>query len=156
MVSNPVTAIPWFARAGADLCIFHVEPGGTEEAVGVARGAGTKVGISLNPSTPVDAIVPYVHLADQILIMTVNPGFGGQKLIPEPLTKVGPVLEAARRHGVKVEIGIDGGVNLETIEMVLAAGEVDLIVAGGAAFRKGTDGEENVRKLRAKIDSLRG
>jgi ribulose-phosphate 3-epimerase len=154
MVSNPAEVVGWFAKAGADLCAIHVEPGGTDAGIRAIREAGAKVGLSLNPSTPVEAIIPYVHFADQILIMTVNPGFGGQKFIPEPMKKVAPILEAARRQGVRVEVGIDGGVNVETIEAVIATGGVDLVVAGGAAFRKGTDSEDNVRKLRQRIESL--
>jgi ribulose-phosphate 3-epimerase len=156
MVSNPADVVGWFAKAGADLCIFHVEPGGTEMAAKATRDAGAKVGLSLNPPTPVEKMLPHIHLVDHILIMTVNPGFGGQKLIPEPLAKVKLILDEAKRQGVKVEIGIDGGVNLETMEAVLKSGGVDLVVAGGAAFKRGTDTEANVRKLRKRIETLLG
>ncbi len=133
MIDNPGDLLEAFAKAGADSCTVHVELGDTDALIAEMRQLGLGVGIVVNPETPFEAAEPYLALADIFLVMSVNPGWGGQPFIPEVLDKV----RAARRYidarGLDVEIEIDGGINDATIEQAAAAG-VDIFVAGSAVF----------------------
>ena len=134
MVSNPADLLDDFAKAGADRCIVHVELGDPRPMFETLRNLGVGVGITLNPDTPYDAVEPYLAEVDLLLVMSVNPGFGGQSFIAEVLDKV----RAARRdidaRGLACEIEIDGGINASTAVDAAAAG-VDILVAGSAIFR---------------------
>lgn len=134
MVSNPADLLEDFAKAGADRCIVHVELGDPRPMFETLRNLGVGVGITLNPDTPYDAVEPYLAEVDLLLVMSVNPGFGGQAFIAEVLDKV----RAARRdidaRGLACEIEIDGGINASTAADAAAAG-VDILVAGSAIFR---------------------
>lgn len=129
-------AVP-FVEAGADYVTFHVEAVPAEarvhETLRAIRQAGAKAGLSVKPGTPAEALFPYLDELDLALVMTVEPGFGNQKMMPECLAKV-PVLHAeAARRGRALPVSIDGGMNAATAEAARASG-VDIAVAGSAVF----------------------
>lgn len=134
MVSNPISLFEPLKSAGANLVTVHIEvhPDPTKAAA-AASDAGLDFGLVLSPATPFEAVVPYVELCDLLLVMSVNPGFGGQAFIPEVLPKV----EAARKfvdsEGLRADIEIDGGINPGNAPLACAAG-ADVIVAGTAIF----------------------
>ena len=134
MVKDPVKMIPWFVNAGADVITLHLEaledPIGAIEAV---RRAGKKAGLSIKPSTPVEALTPYLANLDLILIMSVEPGFGGQGFMPESLAKVKWLAQHKRAIGASWVIQIDGGINPTTAMAARVAG-VENFVAGSAIF----------------------
>jgi len=134
MVDNPAVLLADFAAAGADRCIVHVELGDPRPLFDELRAREVGVGIVLNPPTPVDAVLPYLDLVDLILVMSVNPGWGGQSFIPEVLDKVAVARREIDARGLAVEIEIDGGINADTAPAAAAAG-CDILVAGSAVFR---------------------
>lgn len=145
MIDRPERYISAFAESGADLINFHIEA--TEDVPGTIqkiRALGKKVGITVKPKTPAAALEPYLGLVDMILVMTVEPGFGGQKLIPECLEKVTEIRHMLERKGLRTDIEVDGGINAENVSLALEAG-ANVIVAGSAVFRN--DIRENVRGL---------
>ena len=151
MIDNPETVIDAFADAGVQHLTVHQEacPQGVSRTLRLIREAGMRAGISLKPNTPVSAIEPYLGEVDMVLVMTVEPGFGGQAIIPNCLNKVRTLKrnrEAKRRNFL---IEVDGGVNLDTIELVVAAGS-DVLVAGSAVFG-GAGIAENVAAMNAAI-----
>ena len=138
MVDNPGVLLDDFADAGADRCIVHVELGDPRPLFDELRARDVGVGLVLNPPTPVDTVLPYLDQIDLLLVMSVNPGWGGQAFIPEVLDKVrgrAPGDRRARRSPVEIEI--DGGINVDTAGAAAAAG-VDILVAGSAVFRAPT------------------
>ena len=149
MISEPEKYVEAFVEAGADYLTFHIEAAvHTHRIVQRIHAAGAKAGLSIVPSTPVthlDSMLPYIDL---VLIMTVNPGFGGQTLIPECLDKVRYLREKAEAHGYGYLIEVDGGVNRSTVEEVRGAG-ADVLVSGSAFF-KADDPQEEVRVMRGE------
>ena len=145
MVEEPERYIREFADCGADLINFHVEASkDPEAAIRLIRSLGRKVGITMKPATPVEAVEPYLSLVDMVLVMTVEPGFGGQKIIPsciEKVTKLRRMLEGRR---LPVDVEVDGGITLENIRSVAESG-ANVFVAGSAVFKG--EVSENVRKL---------
>ena len=135
MISDPARYAADFARAGASLITFHLEavPDTAEEVIAAIRAAGCQVGISIRPGTPVEAVFPYLGAVDLILVMSVEPGFGGQSFMADQMPKVRQVREAVRRHGGEVWIQVDGGVSARTIEQCADAG-ADVFVAGSAVY----------------------
>lgn len=134
MVQNPERYIADYIKAGADGITVHVESTDrVAECLETIRTAGKKAAVSLSPATPAEAVFPYLHLVDMVLVMTVNPGFGGQKLIPETLDKAQTLREQIRQNGYRVEIEADGGIGTDNLGAVLAAG-VDVVVAGSSVF----------------------
>ena len=133
MVDNPGELLEDFADAGADGCTVHIELGDPRPLFAAMRELGLRVGLTHNPETPVEAVLPYLEEIDVLLFMSVHPGFGGQAFIPSVLDK----LTAARRvvddGGLPVELEIDGGINRETAPRAAAAG-ADILVAGSAIF----------------------
>ncbi len=145
MIQEPERYAAQFVRCGADMVTFHLEAAAQPaETVRLVRQAGARAGISIKPDTPVEAVEPYLDLVDMVLIMTVEPGFGGQKLIPVCLDKVRRLRGLVRERGLAVDIQVDGGITRDNVREVLAAG-ANVIVAGSAVF-KGNVGE-NVREL---------
>ena len=134
MVDNPGVLLADFADAGADRCIVHVELGDPRPLFDELRSRKVGVGLVLNPPTPVDLVMPYLDQIDLLLVMSVNPGWGGQAFIPEVLDKVAAVRKEIDARGLACEIEIDGGINVETAGDAAAAG-VDILVAGSAVFR---------------------
>ena len=143
MIEQPERYIEDFAKSGADLINFHVEA-----VIAQIRAVGKKVGITIKPNTPAPAVEPYLELVDMVLVMTVEPGFGGQKLIPECIGKVTEIRRMADAKGLNIDIEVDGGINIDNVETAIAAG-ANVIVAGSAVFKD--DISENVRKFMEKM-----
>lgn len=134
MVEHPEDQVESFAKAGADWITFHHEACvHSHRLVQKIHDLGKKAGISIVPSTPVSAIKEMLEYVDLVLVMTVNPGFGGQKLIPSCVKKITELLELRKQLGLDFMISVDGGVNAETIGSVADAG-ADVIVSGSAFF----------------------
>lgn len=146
MVTEPERYIEDFKKAGSDLLTVHVEAckdtAGTMKKI---KSAGMKAGVTLNPETDVKRILPFVKDADLVLVMSVHPGFGGQKFIPETLEKARIIKEEIARTNPSCRLEMDGGINLSNLEEVLSAG-VDTIVAGTAVF--GGNIAENIVKFK--------
>jgi ribulose-phosphate 3-epimerase len=134
MVTDPAVLFDDFADAGADRCIVHVELGDPRPLFDDLRARGIGVGLSLNPPTPVDAVLPYLGAIDLLLVMSVNPGWGGQSFIPDVLDKVRAARAEIDTRGFACEIEIDGGINAATAVDAAAAG-CDVLVAGSAVFK---------------------
>ncbi|MEN6492081.1 MAG: ribulose-phosphate 3-epimerase [Rectinema sp.] len=134
MIVEPERHIHTFIESGADAVTFHVEACiHAHRLVQTIRHAGIKAGISVVPSTPVSAIVPLLESIDQVLVMTVNPGYGGQKLLPFCLAKVDELREIREKNGMNFSIAIDGGINLATIQQI-ALHKPDVLIMGSAFF----------------------
>ncbi len=149
MIREPERYAAQFVECGADLVTFHLEA--TEriqETIDAIRQAGAKVGISIKPGTTVEAVLPWLEQVDMVLVMTVEPGFGGQKYMDTCTEKIRQVRAAIAEKGLQVDVEIDGGVTAENITVPLEAG-ANVIVAGSAVFRG--DIEENVKMLMAQI-----
>ena len=124
---------------------FHLEA--TEqvsETIEKIRQLGKKVGITIKPNTPAEAVGPFLDKVDMVLVMTVEPGFGGQKLIPECLEKVKVIRKLVQERNLKTDIEVDGGINADNVKLALAAG-ANVIVAGSAVFKN--DITANVKNL---------
>ena len=134
MVDNPGVLLDDFAAAGADRCIVHVELGDPRPLFDRMRAHGMGVGLVLSPPTPVDAVLPFLDEIDLLLVMSVNPGWGGQSFIPEVLDKVRVARAEIDARSLPVEIEIDGGIKVATAAEAAAAG-CDILVAGSAVFR---------------------
>lgn len=124
-----------FAACGADLVNFHLEA--TEDVEGCIEkihATGKKAGITIKPATPAEAVEPYLELVDLVLVMTVEPGFGGQKLIPECLDKVQVIRKMINDKGLSTDLEVDGGINLDNVAFAMEKG-ANVIVAGSAVFK---------------------
>ena len=149
MISRPLALVERFAEAGSDLVVFHVEADDDAATViGAIEAAGKRAGIALNPETPAEAVVPYLDRVALVLVMTVNPGWGGQPFITDVLPKVALLAAESARRGSGVRVGVDGGVNLETIAGAHRAG-ADVLVAGSALYSTPGDLTQTVAALRA-------
>ncbi len=134
MFDVPVRYIDDFAAAGADIITVHAEAcKHLDRTIEAIKEKGILAGVALNPATPLSAIEYVLPKVDMVLIMTVNPGFGGQKLIPYTVDKVRDLKALLEKTANKADIEVDGGVNLENVETLLAAG-ANIIVAGSAVF----------------------
>lgn len=153
MINEPIRYIELFAKAGSDLITFHVEAAEDVMAtIDAIKKQGKKVGLSINPKTSVKVLKPYLKEADLILIMSVEPGFGGQKFIESSLDKVKELVVLRSMHNHKFEIEIDGGLSFDNIEDVAKAG-VDVFVLGSAIFGK-TDVLETTKKYKSYLTEL--
>ncbi|WP_179395587.1 ribulose-phosphate 3-epimerase [Lacticaseibacillus absianus] len=134
MVDDPSLWIPEFAKAGADTLMVHVEATphiyGTMQAI---RYAGCRAGVVLNPGTAVDTLQPLLPIVDQVLVMTVNPGFGGQQFLPDMAAKVAALAALRQTNGYHYAIEVDGGITDQTAPVVLEAG-ADILVAGSYVY----------------------
>ena len=149
MIMNPGQAVERFAESGADLINFHVEAeDDIEGTIDKIRSLGKKVGLTIKPKTSIDAVVPYLSKVDMVLVMTVEPGYGGQKLMPECIDKVSVLREIVNRENLTVDIEVDGGITQENVEVTLNAG-ANVIVAGSAVFLG--DIEANVKGFLEKM-----
>ncbi len=147
MIENPDLYIEEFAKAGADYITVHVEAcRHLHRTIHYIKSLGVKAGVVLNPATPVESIQHIIADVDMVLLMSVNPGFGGQKFIPEVLPKIRKVKEMAEEKGVSIEIEIDGGVNSETAKLCVEAGAT-VLVAGSAVYNK-EDRQKAIQDLR--------
>ena len=151
MIDEPVRYIDEFVDAGADLITVHAEAcKHLDSTLREIRKAGMKVGVAINPGTPVSQLECVLDLVDMVLIMTVNPGFGGQSYIESCTGKVQKLRKMITEAGLDVDIQVDGGINEKTIDKVLDAG-ANILVAGSAVF--GGNIGENVRCLKEKMES---
>ena len=132
--AHPAEFVEDFIAAGADWVSFHAEvtrhPG---EILGLIRSEGKRAGLVISPQTPSERLFDYLELLDFTLVMTVVPGFGGQKIIPEALEKVSQIKEEAARQEIDIEVEVDGGVKTENLEQVVAAG-TDIVVVGSSIY----------------------
>jgi ribulose-phosphate 3-epimerase len=146
MIENPDDFIPAFAEAGANWVSVHYEAcRHLHRSVELIGAHGMAPGVVLNPATPVDFLIPVLPMLHHVLIMSVNPGFGGQRFIPYSLTKLRQLRKLRAEMGLEFRIEIDGGVSLETVDAVVEAG-AELLVAGSAVFSDG-EAEANGRAL---------
>lgn len=156
MISQPLRYVDEFVRSGSDVVIFHVEADDdADEVIAAIRDAGGAPGIGLNPETPAEAVLPYLDRIELLLVMTVHPGFGGQAFIHEVLPKLRDLEAEIARRGLRVPIGVDGGVNAETIGTAHAAGG-EVLVVGSALYRTPGDLAPTVSDLRARAASAAG
>ncbi len=146
MVQDPIRYIEEFVKDGADSITVHVEAcEDVRAALGEIKTHGIECGISINPETSVEAVVPYLEMVDMVLVMTVHPGFGGQKLIPETLKKVEYLAGLRKERNLHYNIEIDGGVNRKNLGEIVSLG-VDIVVAGTAVFQG--DISENMKMVK--------
>ncbi len=145
MITEPIRYIEAFAKAGADIITVHLEACEDIDAtIAKIREYGCRVGVSIKPNTPVSALKPYLESIDMILIMSVEPGFGGQKFIPTSLEKIAQCKELLEEKGLQRDIEVDGGIYTHNVEEVLQAG-ANVIVAGSAVFNGDT--AQNTRDM---------
>lgn len=131
MISNPLDYAEDFAKAGADIICFHSEcDSDTEETIDKILSLGKKAGLAIKPATPIDEVVKYLDRLSMVLVMTVEPGFGGQSFMESTMPKV----EAIRKINPDIDIEVDGGINAETIKIAAKAG-ANVFVAGSAVFK---------------------
>ncbi|WP_026585585.1 ribulose-phosphate 3-epimerase [Bacillus sp. J33] len=150
MIENPDAYIEAFVNAGADYITVHVEAcRHLHRTVHYIKSLGVKAGVVLNPATPVSAIDHIIEDIDMVLLMSVNPGFGGQKFIPSVLSKISAVKEMAESKGLNTEIEVDGGVNEETAKQCMEAGAT-VLVAGSAIYNQ-TDRAKAIAALKGRI-----
>lgn len=151
MIERPVFYAAPFAKAGADHLTFHLESkDAPEEAIQAIRDAGCTVGISVKPATPAEALFPYLDQIDMILVMTVEPGFGGQSFMVEMMDKVRVLRAEIDRRGLAVRLEVDGGVDRKTAPLAIAAG-ADTLVAGTSVFRAPEGAREAIAALKQRI-----
>ena len=148
MISRPLQYVEAFTEAGSDIVIFHVEADDDPaETIAAIRAAGRQPGLAINPETPAEAAHPFLERIAMLLVMTVNPGWGGQAFMTEVLPKLAALRGEAEARGLDLPIGVDGGLNLETIGSAYAAGG-DVMVTGKALYA--SDGD-----LRPVVEALR-
>ncbi len=138
MIANPLKYVKAFCDAGADFVVFHVEaeqPQDVAEAISIVKNAGKKVGLTVKPKTPASTLIPYIKLLDMVLVMTVEPGFGGQKFMADMLPKISEIRAMIEKENPACELEVDGGIDVNTAPLVVEAG-ANVLVAGSAVFGK--------------------
>ena len=130
MISDPLKYIPDFVRAGSDMITFHVESNSdADKVIETVKNSGVKCGISVKPGTPVETVYKYLDRVDMVLIMTVEPGFGGQGFIPETAEKIRTLRKYITDNNISIDIEVDGGINEKTVSVVREAG-ANVLVSG--------------------------
>jgi ribulose-phosphate 3-epimerase len=153
MISRPLAYAERFAEAGSDVIVFHVEADDEPRAViAEIERAGKRPGIALNPETPAEAVLPWLDQVDLLLVMTVHPGWGGQAFIHDVMPKLRALRDEVDRRELGLQIGVDGGVNLETIGTAAESGG-DVLVVGSALYSTAGDLAPTVAALRAAADA---
>ncbi len=148
MIIRPLDYIEAFAKAGADSITFHAESeSDIVKTVEKSRECGVRVGLSLKPATPAEECFPYLDMIDLLLVMTVEPGFGGQSFMMPMLDKIAKIRAEAARRGIDLDIQIDGGVNCETAGLAVQAG-ANVLVSGSFLFNSG-DMSAEISRLKA-------
>ena len=149
MIEKPERYVKEFAESGADLINFHIEASkDVEGTIRRIRELNKKAGITIKPSTSAGAVEPYLELVDMVLVMTVEPGFGGQKYIPESTERIRQARQMADEQGINLDIQVDGGVGQDNVHVVLEAG-ANVVVSGSAVFHG--DITDNVRRFMAQL-----
>ncbi len=152
MITNPQDYIETFAKAGADVIIVHQEVcPHLHRVIQQIKRAGKKAGVALNPSTPVFLLRDVISLLDHVLIMTVNPGFGGQDFIPETLRKIKEARNMITTLGLPIDVEVDGGIHEQTAPQAVQAG-ANLLVAGSAVYNKNESVAQALARLRKAIE----
>ena len=137
MITKPHRYVQQFCEAGADLVVFHVEadePQDLLSAIETVRSCGKKVGLAVKPKTPAEIVFPYLSMLDLVLVMTVEPGFGGQKFMTDMLPKIEKIRSYLEQNQLNCELEVDGGIDVKTSPLVKQAG-ANVLVAGSAVFR---------------------
>ena len=138
MIVEPIRYVDSFIAAGADSITIHYEScKDCRPVLEYLRAHSVKAGLAISPNTPYDVVLPLLDVVDMVLVMTVEPGFGGQSLIPETIDKVRVLREYAVANGIDVDIEVDGGISADNLHLLTAAG-ANVIVAGSAIFRSST------------------
>jgi ribulose-phosphate 3-epimerase len=148
MITNPERYIEDFAQAGADVIIVHQEVcPHLHRVIQQIRATGKMAAVALNPSTPIVLLVNILSLIDMVLIMTVNPGFGGQEFIPEMLPKIARLRQVITERGLHCDIEVDGGIHEATAPLAVSAG-ANLLVAGSAVYNQRESVEQAIARLK--------
>lgn len=135
MITEPQRYVKDYVDAGADIITVHYEScNAPAEAVRLIKSYGKKAAVAIKPNTPADVLYPLLSELDMVLVMTVEPGFGGQKMIPETVDKVRQIRQYANKHGLSTDIEVDGGISTDNLRLVTSAG-ANVIVAGSAVFK---------------------
>lgn len=149
MISDPYKYIPDFVNAGSDIITFHAEADSDiEKTIDLILASGKKAGLSVKPKTPVEAVYPYLDKLSMVLVMTVEPGFGGQSFMGDMMPKVSAVRSEIDRRGLDVDIQVDGGINKDTISIAAKAG-ANVFVSGNAIFSS-DDAEKTIADFKAR------
>ena len=149
MISDPLKYADDFIDAGADIITFHIEcDSDIQQTIDKIKSRNVKVGLVVKPNTPASAVFPYLNDLDLVLVMTVEPGFGGQSFMADMLPKVSEIKAEAKRLGIEMPVEVDGGIGIDTIAQAADAG-VDICVAGTAVF-KAEDAAKAISDLKAK------
>lgn len=149
MISDPYKYIPDFVNAGSDIITLHAEADSDiEKTIDLILASGKKAGLSVKPKTPVEAVYPYLDKLSMVLVMTVEPGFGGQSFMEDMMPKVSAVRSEIDRRGLDVDIQVDGGINKDTISIAAKAG-ANVFVSGNAIFSS-DDAEKTIADFKAR------
>ena len=149
MISDPYKYIPDFVNAGSDIITFHAEADSDiEKTIDLILASGKKAGLSVKPKTPVEAVYPYLDKLSMVLVMTVEPGFGGQSFMEDMMPKVSAVRAEIDRRGLDVDIQVDGGINKDTISIAAKAG-ANVFVSGNAIFSS-DNAEKTIADFKAR------
>ena len=149
MISDPYKYIPDFISAGADVICFHIESDSdTEKTIDLIRESGKVAALAVKPGTEIEAVYPYLDKLGMVLVMTVEPGFGGQSFMADMMGKIVKLREECKRRNLEMDIQVDGGISLSTVETVAEAG-ANVLVAGSAIFGS-EDPKETITLLREK------
>lgn len=149
MISDPYKYIPDFVNAGSDIITFHAEADSDiEKTIDLILASGKKAGLSVKPKTPVEAVYPYLDKLSMVLVMTVEPGFGGQLFMEDMMPKVSAVRSEIDRRGLDVDIQVDGGINKDTISIAAKAG-ANVFVSGNAIFSS-DNAEKTIADFKAR------
>ena len=153
MVEHPEKQIEQFIGAGADIITVHYEAGNTDtltRIINTIKENGVRAGVSINPETPADVLYGILESLDLVLVMTVHPGYGGQKFIENTLEKIASLRRKLDTDSLSVELEVDGGININTASQVVKAGAT-VLVAGAAIFSTGNNIEEALKRIRASL-----
>lgn len=154
MIVNPERYIKEFVECGADSITFHLEATqNAENVIEEIHAAGAEAGISIKPDTPVEAVYPYLSQVEMVLVMSVEPGFGGQSFLPEAYDRIRQLRDYIDRNGLDVRIEVDGGIGKKNVREVIKAG-ADICVAGSAVFKKRSI-KENVSAFMQEFEEQR-
>ncbi len=149
MISDPYKYIPDFVNAGSDIITFHAEADSDiEKTIDLILASGKKAGLSVKPKTPIEAVYPYLDKLSMVLVMTVEPGFGGQSFMEDMMPKVSAVRSEIDRRGLDVDIQVDGGINKDTISIAAKAG-ANVFVSGNAIFSS-DDAKKTIADFKAR------
>ena len=153
MISDPLFYIPAFLKAGSDMITFHLESDSdVSKTIDAIRSGGAKAGVALKPATPAEAVFPYLDRLDMVLVMTVEPGFGGQSFMADMLPKIEAVRAECFRRSLSADIQVDGGIDPKTAPLVAKAG-ANVLVAGSAVFKQKNYAEPIAAIRRAAVEA---